>query len=71
LSSLIDDIRRRKDKADFEANRPGIASMILLAHSMGLVSVAEIDQSGGRDWEAMYRQYQEAIVKIMDPEQCS
>ena len=66
LSGLIDDIRRRKDKADYEANRPGISCMILLAHSMGLVGEAEIDQAVTAGWEATYRLYQEVVAKIMD-----
>ncbi len=66
LSGLIDDIRRRKDKADFENNRPGISCMILLAHSMGLVDETEIDQAVTNGWEATYRLYQEVVAKVMD-----
>src|SRR5690606_4512055 len=63
---LIDDIRHRKDKADFEANRPGISCMILLAHSMGLVEEAEIDQAVATGWETVYRLYQESVGKITE-----
>ena len=66
LNNLIDDIRRRRDKADYEANRPGISCMILLAHSMGLVEEEEIDQAVAADWEAVYRLYQAVVAKIMD-----
>jgi hypothetical protein len=54
LNGLIEEIRRRREKADYEANRPGISCVILLAHSMGLVDEAEIDQAVGSDWEAVY-----------------
>ena len=66
LNGLIDEIRRRKDKADYEANRPGISCMILLAHSMGLVEEAEIDLAVMAGWEAVYRLYQAVVTKIMD-----
>jgi len=66
LNNLIDDIRRRKDKADYEANRPGISCMILLAHSMGLVEEAEIDQAVAADWEAVYRLYQAVVTKVTE-----
>jgi hypothetical protein len=66
LNGLIDEIRRRKDKADFETHRPGISCMILLAHSMGLVEEAEIDQAVAADWEAVYRLYQAVVAKVMD-----
>lgn len=66
LNGLIDEIRRRKDKADFEAHRPGISCMILLAHSMGLVEEAEIDLAVAAGWETVYRLYQTVVTKIMD-----
>ena len=66
LNGLIDEIRRRKDKADYEANRPGISCMILLAHSMGLVEEAAIDLAMTACWEAVYRLYQAVVTKIMD-----
>jgi hypothetical protein len=66
LSGLIEDIRHRKDKADYETNRPGISCMILLAYSMGLVEEAEIDQAVAAGWEATYRLYQEVVAKITD-----
>lgn len=66
LSYLIDDIRHRKDKADYETNRPGISCMILLAHSMGLVEEAEIDKAMAAGWEATYRLYQAVVAKVMD-----
>jgi hypothetical protein len=66
LNGLIDEIRRSKDKADYEANRPGISCMILLAHSMGLVEEAEIDQAVVAGWEAVYRLYQAVVNQITD-----
>ncbi|MBS3965551.1 MAG: hypothetical protein KGZ80_13885 [Methylomonas sp.] len=66
LNGLIDEIRHRKDKADFETNRPGISCMILLAHSMGLVEEAEIDLAMTAGWEAVYRLYQAVVAKITD-----
>ncbi|MBS3955349.1 MAG: hypothetical protein KGZ88_20570 [Methylomicrobium sp.] len=65
LSGLIDDIRHRKDKADFETYRTGISCMILLAHSMRLVEEAEIDQAVTEGWEAIYRLYHEVVAKVM------
>jgi len=66
LSGLIDDIRHRKDKADYETNRPGISCMILLAHSMGLVEEAEIDQAVAAGWEATYRLYQAVVARVTE-----
>ena len=66
LNGLIDEIRRRKDKADFETHRSGISCMILLAHSMELVEEAEIDQVVVAGWEATYRLYQAVVAKVMD-----
>lgn len=66
LNGLIDEIRHRKDKTDFETNRSGVSCMILLAHSMGLVEEAEIDLAVTAGWEAVYRLYQEVVAKIMD-----
>lgn len=65
LNGLIDEIRYRKDKADFETHRPGISCMILLAHSMGLVEEAEIDLAVTAGWEAVYQLYQAVVTKIM------
>ncbi len=64
LNGLIDEIRQRKDKADFETNRPGMSCVILLARSMGLVEEAEIDQAVMAGWAAVHRLYQEAIANI-------
>jgi hypothetical protein len=66
LNGLINEIRCRKDKADFEAHRSGISCMILLAHSMGLVYDAEIDLAVAAGWEDTYRLYQAVVAKIMD-----
>jgi hypothetical protein len=66
LNGLIDEIRHRKDKADFEGHRPGISCVILLAHSMGLVEEAEIDLAVTTGWETVYRLYQALVAKIMD-----
>lgn len=66
LNGLIDEIRHRKDKADFETYRPGISCLILLAHSMGLVDDTEIDLAVTAGWEAVYRLYQAVVVKIME-----
>lgn len=66
LNGLIGEIRRRRDKADYEANRPGISCMILLAHSMGLVEEAEIDQAVAAEWEAVYRLYQAVVAKLTE-----
>ncbi|MCX7096290.1 MAG: hypothetical protein NTV43_00110 [Methylococcales bacterium] len=66
LASLIDAIRYQKDKADYEANRPGISCMILLAHSLGLVAEIDIDHAVAAGWEASYRLYQHAVARVMD-----
>jgi hypothetical protein len=66
LNGLIDEIRRRKDKAAFEAHRSGISCMILLAHSMGLVEEAEIDLAVTAGWEAVYRLYQAVVAKVTE-----
>lgn len=66
LNNLTEDIRCRRDKADYEANRPGISCMILLGHAMGLVEEAEIDRAVASDWEAVYRLYSTVVAKLTE-----
>lgn len=66
LDGLLDDIRYRKDLADFEQNRAGIAAVILLANSLGVVSVKDIDQTVSEGWHSIYRLYRSSIDRIVE-----
>jgi hypothetical protein len=66
LDGLLDEIRYRKDLADFERNRSGIAAVILLAHSLGVVSVQDIDQTVAEGWHSIYRLYRSSLDCIVD-----
>lgn len=62
---LINDIRHKKEKADYEINRPSISCLILLAHSMGLVEEIKIDDAVKCGWESIYSLYKESVSNIM------
>lgn len=66
LDGLLDEIRYRKDLADFEQNKSGIASIILLAHNMGLVSEQEIDRCVTDGWRDIYFLYRSSIKSIVE-----
>lgn len=65
LDGLLDNIRCHRDKADFDDNRTGIASLILLAHHLGLVSEQGIDQCVASGWQDIYRLYQSSMTAIV------
>ena len=64
IGSLLDDIRRRRDQADFEHNRPGIACLILLAQELGIVSEQDIDRCVATGWQEVYRLYKKSVHAI-------
>ena len=64
LDVLMDDIRYSQEKVNFDKNRPGIASLILLAHDLGLVSETEIDSCTTNGWREVYRLYRASIKQI-------
>jgi hypothetical protein len=66
LDGLLDEIRYRKDLADFEQNRAGIAAVILLANSLGVVSVQDIDQTVSEGWHSIYQLYRSSINRIVE-----
>jgi hypothetical protein len=66
IGSLLDDIRRRRDQADFEANRPGIACLILLAQELGVVSEQDIDRCVSSGWQEVYRLSKVSVQAIGD-----
>ena len=66
LDSLLDELRRSRDKADFDRNRPGIANIILLGHHMGLVSEQDIDRCVPDGWADVYRVYRKAMGGIVN-----
>jgi len=64
IGSLLDGIRQRRDQADFEKNRPGIACLILLAQELGVVSEQDIDHCVAIGWQAVYRLYKKSVHAI-------
>jgi hypothetical protein len=66
LDGLLDAIRYRKDFTDFEQNKSGIASIILLAHNMGLVSEQEIDRCVTDGWREIYFLYRSSMKSIVE-----
>ena len=64
IGSLLDGIRQRRDQADFESNRPGIACLILLAQELGVVSEQDIDHCVAIGWQAVYRLYKKSVHAI-------
>lgn len=64
LDDLLDGIRERRARAYFDEHRPGIASLILLAHHMGVVSEGEIDRAVSDGWRDFYRLHCEALSRI-------
>lgn len=64
LDGLLEEVRERRARAYFDEHRPGIASLILLAHEMGVVSECDIDRAVSGGWQNVYRLHRESLGRI-------
>lgn len=61
LDDLLEQVREHRAKVYCDEHRPGIASLILLAHEMGVVSERDIDRAVSGGWRAVYRLYRASL----------
>jgi len=65
LDNLLDKLRYERDKAEFEQDRPMMASVILLGHALSCVSEVEMDECVASGWEAVLKLYRESKNRIV------